>query len=73
MYQQLHAAFSEYPPMTGFRLAQNLHIYSGGTVRDLHPVFYSPAALLPQPQALKGHIHFAVKRIAPNIVFVNGE
>ena len=44
--------------MTGFRLAQNLHTYSGGTVRDLHPVFYSPVVLLPQPQALNGHIHF---------------
>ena len=39
--------------MTGFRLAQSLHAYSGGTVRGSHPVIYSPAELLPLPQALK--------------------
>ena len=44
--------------MTGFRLMQNLHAYSGGTVRDSHPVFYSPAGLLPHPQALKRNIYF---------------
>ena len=44
--------------MTGFRLMQDLHAYSGGTVRDFHPVFYSPAALLPHPQALKRNIYF---------------
>ena len=43
--------------MTGFRHAQNLLAYSGGTVRDSHPVFYSPAGLLPRPQALKRNIH----------------
>ena len=43
--------------MTGFRLAQNLHAYSGGTVRDSHPVFYSPTGLLPRPQALKRNIY----------------
>ena len=47
--------------MTGFRLMQNLHAYSGGTVRDSHPVIYSPAELLPRPQALKRNIHFAYK------------
>jgi len=45
--------------MTGFRLAQNLNAYSGGTVRDLHPVFYNPVELLPLPQALKRNINFA--------------
>ena len=50
---------SQISPMTGFRLAQNLHAYSGGTVRDLHPVPYSSAGLLPPPQTLKGDIHFA--------------
>ena len=45
--------------MTGFRLMQNLHAYSGGTVRDSHPVFYSPAGLLPRPQALKWNIYLA--------------
>ena len=39
--------------MTDFRQVWCLHAYSGGTVRDSHPVFYSPAALLPHPQALK--------------------
>ena len=39
--------------MTGFRLEQNLHAYSGGTVRDLHTILYSPMGLLPLPQALK--------------------
>ena len=43
--------------MTGFRQMQNLHAYSGGTVRDSHPVFYSPAVLLPHPQALKWNIN----------------
>ena len=43
--------------MTGFRQIENLHAYSGGTVRDSHPVFYSPAGLLPQPQALKRNIY----------------
>ena len=43
--------------MTGFHLMQNLHAYSGGTVRDSHPVFYSPAGLLPHPQALKRNIY----------------
>ena len=39
--------------MTGFRFMQNLHAYSGGTVRDLHTILYSPMALSPRPQALK--------------------
>jgi hypothetical protein len=43
--------------MTGFRQMQNLHTYSGGTVRDSHPVFYSPAGLLPHPQALRRNIN----------------
>jgi len=43
--------------MTGFRQIENLHAYSGGTVRDSHPVIYSPAALLPHPQALKQNIY----------------
>ena len=46
--------------MTGFRLTQNLHAYSGGTVRDSHPVIYSPAALLPHPQALKRNIDLRI-------------
>ena len=46
--------------MTGFRLMQNLHAYSGGTVRDSHPVIYSPAALLPRPQALKWNIYLPI-------------
>jgi len=36
---------SRISPMTGFRLAQHLPTYSGGTVRDFHLVIYSPAAL----------------------------
>ena len=43
--------------MTGFRQMQNLHAYSGGTVRGSHPVIYSLVALLPQPQALKRNIY----------------
>ena len=39
--------------MTDFRLMQHLHAYSGGTVRDLHTILYSPAGLLPLPQALE--------------------
>ena len=49
---------SRVAPMTGFRLTQDLHAYSGGTVRELHPVFYSPGMLLPHPQALKWNIYF---------------
>ena len=53
--------------MTGFRQIENLHAYSGGTVRDLHPVFYSPTGLLPRPQALKRNIylHGQYTRIGP--------
>ena len=47
--------------MTGFRLMQNLHAYSGGTVRDFHPVFYSPAELLPHLQALKWNIYLSIE------------
>ena len=43
--------------MTGFRLAQHLPTYSGGTVRDSHPVIYSLVVLLPHPQALKRNIY----------------
>ena len=43
--------------MTGFRQMQDLHAYSGGTVRESHPVSYSPAALLPRSQALKQNIY----------------
>ena len=49
---------SQISPMTGFRRMQNLHAYSGGTVRDSHPVFYSLVVLLPHPQALKRNIYF---------------
>ena len=34
-----------------------LPAYSGGTVRDSHPVPYSPVGLLPLPQALKRNIY----------------
>ena len=43
--------------MTSFRYAQNLLAYSGGTVRDSHPVLYSLVVLLPHPQALKRNIY----------------
>ena len=58
-------------PMTGFRLAHSLHAYSGGTVRDLHPVPYAPTGLLPPPQALKLVFSFYNTRIAPKVSFVN--
>ena len=61
---------SQISPMTGFHQMQNLHAYSGGTVRDSHPVSYSLAVLLPHPQALKRNIYFA-KSIYDEIVFVN--
>ena len=47
--------------MTDFRQVWCLHAYSGGTVRDSHPVFYSPAALLPHPQALKWNINLPIE------------
>ena len=43
--------------MTDFRQMHSLHAYSGGTVRDSHPVLYSPVGLLPRPQALKRNIY----------------
>ena len=48
---------SQVSPMTDFRQVWRLHAYSGGTVRDSHPVIYSLVALLPQPQALKRNIY----------------
>lgn len=39
--------------MTDFRLLQNLYVYSGGTVRELHTIIYSLVMLLPHSQALK--------------------
>ena len=48
---------SQVSPMTDFRQVWCLHAYSGGTVRDSHPVFYSLVALLPHPQALKRNIN----------------
>jgi len=39
--------------MTDFRLVLILHAHSGGTVRDSHPILYSPMGLLPLPRALK--------------------
>ena len=44
---------SQVSPMTDFRLVLILHAHSGGTVRDSHPILYSPLGLLPLPQALK--------------------
>ena len=46
--------------MTDFRQVWRLHAYSGGTVRDSHPVFYSLAVLLPHPQALKRNIYLRI-------------
>ena len=48
---------SQVSPMTDFRQVWRLHAYSGGTVRDSHPVIYSPVGLLPHPQALKRNIY----------------
>ena len=47
---------SQLAPMTGFRPDNCLHAYSGGTVRELHTIIYSPAGLLPLPQALNSVI-----------------
>ena len=46
--------------MTDFHQVWCLHAYSGGTVRDSHPVFYSPTVLLPHPQALKRNIYLPI-------------
>ena len=51
---------SQVSPMTDFRQVWCLHAYSGGTVRDSHPVFYSLAVLLPRPQALKRNIYLRI-------------
>ena len=47
--------------MTDFRQMHSLHAYSGGTVRDSHPVLYSPVGLLPRPQALKRNIYLPIE------------
>ena len=47
--------------MTDFRLVLILRAYSGGTVRDLHPILYSPMELLPLPRALKLLFTFRLK------------
>ena len=57
---------SQVSPMTDFRQVWRLHAYSGGTVRDSHPVFYSLAALLPHPQALKRNIYLCRYYTRPN-------
>ena len=58
---------SQVSPMTDFRQVWCLHAYSGGTVRDSHPVFYSLVVLLPHPQALKRNIylHGQYTRLVP--------
>ena len=56
-----HTQPSQVSPMTDFRQMCALRDYSGGTARDLHPVSYSPAELLPLPQALKWNIYFSVE------------
>ena len=52
---------SQVSPMTDFRPVWRLLAYSGGTVRDSHPVIYSPAGLLPRPQALKRNIYLQIQ------------
>ena len=55
-----HTAFSGFPNDRLSSSCRCLHAYSGGTVRDSHPVFYSPAGLLPLPQALKRNIYLRI-------------
>ena len=55
--------------MTGFHLMQHLHAYSGGTVRDLHTILYSPVELLPLHRHLNTYL--LVGRITPIFSFVN--
>ena len=55
-----HTAFSGFPNDRLSSSCRCLHAYSGGTVRDSHPVFYSPAGLLPRPQALKRNIYLRI-------------
>ena len=52
-----HTAFSGQTQWPTFVKCDRLHAYSGGTVRDSHPVLYSPVGLLPHPQALKRNIY----------------
>ncbi len=44
---------SQVSPMTDFRPMQSLRVYSGGTVRDLHTIIYSPTDAVTAPGALK--------------------
>jgi len=64
---------SRVAPMTDFRQMHILHAYSGGTVRDSHPVIYSPAGLSPHPQALKWNINLTKGYHAPKILSIGKE
>ena len=64
---------SQVAPMTDFRQMHSLHAYSGGTVRDSHPVIYSPAGLSPHPQALKWNINLPKGYHAPKILSIGKE
>ena len=55
--------------MTDFRPQQSLHEYSGGTVRELHTILYSPAALL--PHCRHSNVYSLAHRVTLKIPFVN--
>ena len=61
---------SQINPMAVFRLGASLHAYSGGTVRESHPILYSPGMLSPQPGHLNC-IEFYTVTIAPSHQIVN--
>ena len=56
-HHKLPHSLLRFPQWPTFVLCGCLHAYSGGTVRDSHPVIYSPTVLLPHPQALKRNIY----------------
>ena len=45
--------------MTGFRPAQNLHAYSGGTVRAFHTILYSPGGAVTASPGTETDIHLS--------------
>ena len=57
--QRLPTAFPEKLPVTGFHHGERLDIYSGGTVRDLHPIILFSKTELSALSATQGVIQLS--------------
>ena len=65
------AAFSAFANDRLSSLQGHLHAYSGGTVRDLHPIRYSPTAAMTTAAGTQREYSLVYIRIAPKSFFVN--